>query len=454
MLLRCSSCGGATARLVASGADVPRRRRLRLGPRPRVAPGVGVRRPRLRARRARGLPDAAGRGLPLLVIRAATVSCGHCTACAATRSVICEEAHGRAGRRGVSLSPVDLRPCRPPRRGTLDARRRRPGRARPRVAHCATIGGLVYVCVAGPPDVAPLRSLVEPYLAPFDLERAVVAHRTTFVEHANWKLVMENNRECYHCRLAHPAVRLVPGRRAPTGRARRAAGRARRVRGRARRPGCRARLAIADDRHYRVMRMPFEHGATGNRSTGDRRRHQVRRASITPGRGRRAAVSLPVVVEPLHGRPRGHVSPPAGAGCLAAATWLVLEGGPLTEADLERLTAAWLATRPGHHAGQASTASHRRPTNSVRTRRPERASSSSSTGMSNGCAPACAPCTAGSRRRSELVERRPASGRSRPRSRTGAGASEVDAHDHAVWWARRPGACRRQRRCRPRRAAL
>ena len=56
--------GGATARMVASRADVPRRRRLRLGPRPRVAPGVGVRGPRLRARRARGLPDAAGRGLP------------------------------------------------------------------------------------------------------------------------------------------------------------------------------------------------------------------------------------------------------------------------------------------------------------------------------------------------------------------------------------------------------
>ena len=89
-------------------------------------------------------------------------------------SVICEEAHGRAGRRVV---------C-PYHQWTYDlAGRHVGGRSMPadvdpaelglRVAHCATIGGLVYVCVAAdPPDVAPLRSLVEPYLAPFDLERA------------------------------------------------------------------------------------------------------------------------------------------------------------------------------------------------------------------------------------------------------------------------------------------
>lgn len=26
------------------------------------------------------------------------------------------------------------------------------------------------------------------------------------IEHANWKLVMENNRECYHCEAGHPEL--------------------------------------------------------------------------------------------------------------------------------------------------------------------------------------------------------------------------------------------------------
>jgi phenylpropionate dioxygenase-like ring-hydroxylating dioxygenase large terminal subunit len=74
-------------------------------------------------------------------------------------------------------------------------------------ASCMTVAGLVYVCAASePPDPAPYRDAVEPYLAPFDLTSASVAHTTTFVENGNWKLVMENNRECYHCRHAHPEL--------------------------------------------------------------------------------------------------------------------------------------------------------------------------------------------------------------------------------------------------------
>ena len=183
---------------------------------------------------------------PLLVIRGGD---GELRAlhnvCRHRGSVICEEAHGRVGRRVV---------C-PYHQWTYDlAGRHVGGRSMPadvdpaelglRAAHCATIGGLVYVCVAAdPPDVAPLRSLVEPYLAPFDLERAVVAHRTTIVEHANWKLVMENNRECYHCRSAHPelCVSFPAGAQHNGAGTSAAAGRARRARGSGpRQPGCRA----------------------------------------------------------------------------------------------------------------------------------------------------------------------------------------------------------------------
>ena len=132
-----------------------------------------------------------------------------------------------------------------------------------RVAHCVTIGGLVYVCVAAnPPDVGALRSLVEPYLAPFDLERAVVAHRTTIVEDANWKLVMENNRECYHCRSAHPELCVS----FPAGAQHNGAGTSEQLAelndlvARAEAAGLPSRLAIADDHQYRVMRMPLSAG--------------------------------------------------------------------------------------------------------------------------------------------------------------------------------------------------
>jgi len=74
-------------------------------------------------------------------------------------------------------------------------------------AHCAVMGGLIYVNVsAEPPAFGPVRTMVEPYLASFNLTTARVAHQTTTVEQGNWKLVMENNRECFHCRTAHPEL--------------------------------------------------------------------------------------------------------------------------------------------------------------------------------------------------------------------------------------------------------
>ena len=37
--------------------------------------------------------------------------------------------------------------------------------------------------------------------------------RSTIIEKGNWKLVIENNRECYHCAGAHPELcRTYPDR--------------------------------------------------------------------------------------------------------------------------------------------------------------------------------------------------------------------------------------------------
>ncbi len=43
-------------------------------------------------------------------------------------------------------------------------------------------------------------------LAPYDIRNAKVAHQVDVIEEGNWKLTMENNRECYHCSANHPEL--------------------------------------------------------------------------------------------------------------------------------------------------------------------------------------------------------------------------------------------------------
>jgi len=73
--------------------------------------------------------------------------------------------------------------------------------------HCETIAGAMFVCLAETaPDISVLRRDLAPLLAPHNLERAKLAYQSTLVEYANWKLVMENGRECYHCATGHPEL--------------------------------------------------------------------------------------------------------------------------------------------------------------------------------------------------------------------------------------------------------
>jgi glycine betaine catabolism A len=67
--------------------------------------------------------------------------------------------------------------------------------------------GLIYVSLASnPPSLERFRAAVTPYLAPHQPSRTTVAYASTVVEEANWKLVIENNRECYHCAANHPEL--------------------------------------------------------------------------------------------------------------------------------------------------------------------------------------------------------------------------------------------------------
>jgi Rieske 2Fe-2S family protein len=71
-----------------------------------------------------------------------------------------------------------------------------------RAESCA---GLIYVSLAVAPIAFDrLRSRFEAAGAPQGFDRARIAHVADYEVEANWKLVWENNRECYHCTPRHP----------------------------------------------------------------------------------------------------------------------------------------------------------------------------------------------------------------------------------------------------------
>lgn len=70
-----------------------------------------------------------------------------------------------------------------------------------------TAGGYIFISLAeNPPAIDDFLATLEHYMEPYDMENAKVAVQTTIREAANWKLVIENNRECYHCNGSHPEL--------------------------------------------------------------------------------------------------------------------------------------------------------------------------------------------------------------------------------------------------------
>jgi Rieske 2Fe-2S family protein len=76
--------------------------------------------------------------------------------------------------------------------------------------HVQNLAGLIFVCLADEPpaDFDLMRAAMEPYMLPHDLANCKVAAQVDIVEKGNWKLVMENNRECYHCVANHPELTI------------------------------------------------------------------------------------------------------------------------------------------------------------------------------------------------------------------------------------------------------
>lgn len=77
-----------------------------------------------------------------------------------------------------------------------------------KTVHVRSLEGLIFICLAedAPADFDVMAAQMAPYLAPHDLRNAKVAFEADLIEPGNWKLTMENNRECYHCAGNHPEL--------------------------------------------------------------------------------------------------------------------------------------------------------------------------------------------------------------------------------------------------------
>jgi Rieske 2Fe-2S family protein len=69
------------------------------------------------------------------------------------------------------------------------------------------IAGTIFICLSEtPPPIEDFSAKLAEYAAPHNLKNAKLAYESVLVENANWKLVMENGRECYHCSTGHPEL--------------------------------------------------------------------------------------------------------------------------------------------------------------------------------------------------------------------------------------------------------
>jgi Rieske 2Fe-2S family protein len=74
--------------------------------------------------------------------------------------------------------------------------------------HTNVVGTHVFVCLGEvpPQDISYLDQIMAPRFAQYDICNSKIAHESEIIENGNWKLVMENNRECYHCAGTHPEL--------------------------------------------------------------------------------------------------------------------------------------------------------------------------------------------------------------------------------------------------------
>ncbi len=86
--------------------------------------------------------------------------------------------------------------------------------------HVRVIHGMIFINFSeNPVSLRALESDLAECLKPYGLDRAKVAHRELYPIKANWKLMVENYIECYHCAPAHREYSKSHSRQAPDAKA-------------------------------------------------------------------------------------------------------------------------------------------------------------------------------------------------------------------------------------------
>jgi Rieske 2Fe-2S family protein len=235
-----------------------------------------------------------------------------------------------------------------------------------KAASVEVICGLVYVCLAQePPSLARFRAAVSPYIAPHAPERTKVACETTTIEEANWKLVIENNRECYHCAANHPELLATFVEFPIPGESESPAQRALLERATAKWDGYGLPYAGADGgREFRCIRLPFHEGALSFTLDGRSACTRLLGDFSDPDLGSVRMFRAPnnwhhfLSDHILHAR----VLPLAANRTAVRTTWLVHEDAVEgVDYDVDRLTEVWRATNEqdkelaeNNHRGVAS----------------------------------------------------------------------------------------------------
>jgi glycine betaine catabolism A len=71
------------------------------------------------------------------------------------------------------------------------------------------VDGLVFVCMDENPPASIGQALRDVGFGGYDMTRLKLAARRSYAVEANWKIVVENNSECYHCAANHPELCTV-----------------------------------------------------------------------------------------------------------------------------------------------------------------------------------------------------------------------------------------------------
>ncbi|MCG7575101.1 aromatic ring-hydroxylating dioxygenase subunit alpha [Phaeobacter sp. CNT1-3] len=220
-----------------------------------------------------------------------------------------------------------------------------------KTVHCRELAGLVYICLADEaPDFDTFANIARPYLEAHDLGNAKVAFESSIVENGNWKLVWENNRECYHCGGNHPSLcRTYPDDPSVTGigEGGETPAHLQAHFDRCEAAGVASNFYLHDDGQFRVARMPLKEGAESYTMDG--------KAAVRRWLGRVPFADAGALLQFHYPTTWNHfladhsivfrVTPISATETEVTTKWLVhkdaVEG---VDYDLKRLTEVWMAT--------------------------------------------------------------------------------------------------------------